>query len=80
MPATTQSEFKIEDLRSRPTDTETLRNLLEAGTPFIPDPKRNGFYEVESGSLVYYIHVSPATGNVLLLAAWSNDAERSGEN
>jgi hypothetical protein len=80
MPATTQREFKIEDLRSRPTDTETLRNLLESGTPFIPDPKRNGFYEVESGSLVYYIHVSPVTGNVFLLAEWPRDAERSGKN
>jgi hypothetical protein len=37
------------------------------------DPKRPDFYEVESGSDVYYIHISPVTGNILLLAAWPKD-------
>jgi hypothetical protein len=80
MPATTPSAIYIEDLRQRPAETETLRNLLEAGVPFIPDPKRNGFYEVESGPLSYYIYVSPATGTILLLAAWPSDAKGSDED
>jgi hypothetical protein len=27
---------------------------------------------VDSGSDTYFIHVSPVTGNILLLAAWKN--------
>jgi hypothetical protein len=70
MPAAIQSEVQIEDLRNQPAELETLRHLLQVGTPFHPDPKRNGFYELESGSLTFYIHVSPGTGKILLLAAW----------
>jgi hypothetical protein len=80
MSATIHREVHIEDLRNQQAETETLRNLIEAGATFIPDPKRTGFYEVASGSLVFYIHVSPVTGNILLLAAWPNDAGRSSDN
>jgi hypothetical protein len=81
MPALIQNEVQIEDLRNQPADIETLRNLLEAGAPLHPDPKRDGFYEVESTSLVFYIHVSPIMGKVLLLAAWSKDRDQeSGED
>jgi len=70
---------QIEDLRNHPAETViTLRDLLAGGATLIPDPKRGGFYEVESGSLVYYIHVSPVTGNVLLLATWLNEGVPAG--
>lgn len=75
MVANINSTAPIEDLRNHPAETVmTLRSLLAGGAMLIPDPKRDGFYEVKSGSLVYYIHVSPVTGNVLLLATWANEA------
>lgn len=64
-------EYEIEDLRNHPREmVTTLQKLLASGACGAPDPKRPGFYEVQSGSLVYYIHVSPVTGKILLLATW----------
>lgn len=74
-------EVQIEDARNHPAETvQALRDILSSGATIIPDPKRRGFYEVPSGSLVYYIHVLPASGNILLLATWPNDAEASRTN
>jgi hypothetical protein len=73
-------EAQIEDPRNHPAETvAALRDILSSGARAIPDPKRRGFYEVQSDSLVYYIHVSPVNGNVLLLATWPHPtlAERS---
>jgi hypothetical protein len=47
-----------------------LRDLLSGGARLVPDPKRQGFYEVTSDSTTYYIRISPVNGNVLLLATW----------
>ncbi len=70
-----ERELEIEDLRNHPTETlMSLRDLLTTGAQAIPDPKRPGFYEVESGSRVYYIYVTPASGKVLLLATWPNES------
>ena len=66
-------EVQIEDPRNHPAETvAALRDILSRGAKTIADPKRRGFYEVQSDSLVYYIHVSPINGNVLLLATWPN--------
>jgi hypothetical protein len=71
---------QIEDLGNHPTETvAALRSLLAGGASTIADPKRRGFYEVESDSAVYYIHVSPVTGNVLLLATWQNEGVPAGQ-
>jgi hypothetical protein len=68
------SEVRIEDPRNHPAETVlALRDILSCGATTIPDPKRRGIYEVRSDSLVYYIHVSPVNGNVLLLATWPNE-------
>lgn len=66
------SELQIEDVRHHPVEmVAMLRNLLCAeGAKVTADPKRAGFYEVESGAVVYYINVSPTSGKILLLAAW----------
>jgi hypothetical protein len=80
MVANLSGKAQIEDLGNHPTETvAALRSLLAGGANTIADPKRNGFYEVESDSAVYYIHVSPVTGKVLLLATWQNDAVPAGE-
>ena len=63
---------EIEDLRKHPAETvEKLRELLATGAPARPDPRRAGFYEVENHSQVFYIHISPVNGKVLLLATWT---------
>ena len=54
---------------------EQLRQLLVSGNPAQPDPRRQNFYEIESKDETYYIHVSPFTGNVVLLARWIRQAE-----
>lgn len=72
-------EAQIEDIGNHSAGVvATLRSLLATGANAVADPKRNGFYEVESDSAVYYIHVSPTTGKVLLLATWQNEAVGSG--
>ncbi len=72
-------EVKIEDLRNHPTEAiNSLRSLLLGGAKVTADPKRTGFYEVESGSLVYYIYSSPTTEKILLLATWPNESVLAG--
>ncbi len=67
-------EQEIEDPRNHSRETiETLRALLASGARVLADPKRPNFYELEHGSEVFYIHLSPVSGNILLLATWSND-------
>jgi hypothetical protein len=75
-------ELNIENLRNHPPETvSALRELLVGGTRVTPDPKRPNFYEIEDDSIVYYIHVFPASGKVLLLATWPNESslERLGK-
>jgi len=81
MVACASTEVQIENLRNHSDETVvSLRSLLAGGATLIPDPKRRGFYELASGSLVYYIHVSPVNGNILLLAVWPNPAGQADAN
>jgi hypothetical protein len=52
-----------------PEAVEELRRLLAQGAPAIPDPHRKGFYDVEDGERVFYVHLAP-NRNVWLLATW----------
>jgi hypothetical protein len=54
---------------------EGLRNLLAAGSHGQSDPTRDHFYQLEDERNAYYIHVSPITGNVILLAKWARQPE-----
>lgn len=70
-----EHELNIEDPRHHsPERVETLRQLLAGGARVEADPKRADFFEVESGSDVYYIHISPISGKIVLLAAWPKDS------
>jgi hypothetical protein len=61
----------IENLGKDTTETvETLRALLAAGAAAHADPHRADFYEIEDAERVYYIHISPVNGHVLLLGSW----------
>lgn len=50
---------------------EDLRHLLLAGGQAERDPRREHFINLEGETSAYYIHISPITGNVMLLAKWS---------
>ena len=63
--------LEIEDLGNHPALTViTLGVLLAGEVDVTPDAKRKDFYEMESGSTVYYIYVSPVTGTISLIATW----------
>lgn len=64
----------IENLRNYPAETVAqLRSLLQAGASAQMDPHRENFYELENGARVFYIHVSPVSGKVWLLACWPKE-------
>ncbi len=58
------SEFAVEE----------LRQLLRKGAQAAPDMRRNHCYDLEGTSASYYIHISPVSGNVILLAKWSRQS------
>jgi hypothetical protein len=63
--------LRIEDLGKHSPATVIGLGLLLAGAPNVtPDPKRKSFYEIDGGRTVYYIHVSPSNGAIMLLATW----------
>ncbi|HXA75920.1 MAG TPA: hypothetical protein VNV41_02200 [Candidatus Acidoferrales bacterium] len=62
----------IEDLGKHSAATVIGLGILLAGPVNVtPDPKRKNFYEVEGGSTVYYIHLSPVRRTIFLLATWA---------
>jgi hypothetical protein len=69
--------LNIKDLGKHSAATVIRLGIILAGTVNVtPDPKRKNFYDVEGGSTVYYIYVSPATGTISLIAIWENMAQR----
>jgi hypothetical protein len=66
----------IDNLRNYPEHlVARLGSLLRDGAAARPDPRRKGFYDVADGDRVFFIHVSPVSGNVWLLASWAVEAE-----
>ena len=71
---------KIEDGRHHgPEVVSELRKLLARGVSAKPDPRRPGVYDVYDGRRVFFIYVSPASGNVTLLATWREESTQQGE-
>lgn len=63
----------IDNIQRYPQEiVDKLRGLLHAGAVAHPDPTRKGFYDVENGTRMFFVHLSP-TGKVLLLASWLKD-------
>jgi hypothetical protein len=66
-----KSDVLIEDLRNHSSDVvDSLKEILADGAYMTPDAKRHGFYEIESETHVYYVHIQETTGKVMLLATW----------
>jgi hypothetical protein len=49
---------------------EELEELLRSGGTALPDPKREGFYDIENLERKFFIHISSTNGRVALLATW----------
>lgn len=65
------NDLVIENLGHYPAENvEKLRAMLAAGALAHADQRRENFYEIENGARVYWIHVSPVSGHVVLLAVW----------
>lgn len=63
----------ITSVRTRPRELVTeLRSLLAEGAEARPDARRKNIYELDGGPRVFYIHISPASRRVTLLAVWDN--------
>lgn len=66
----------IEDPRGHsPEIVERLRQALASGAPAIPEARRPGFFEVHADEHVFYIHISPVTQRITLLATWACEPE-----
>jgi hypothetical protein len=67
---------RIENPRNyEPCTIESLRSVLAAGNEAQRDPQRANFYEVDGDGETYYVHISPVSGNVVLLARWLRQAQ-----
>jgi len=71
-----KQQVEIEDLRNHGLEAVmTLKKILACEGSVFPDPKRAGFYEVESRSSVFYIYAPRLNGKVILLATWPKQNE-----
>jgi hypothetical protein len=52
--------------------TNRLAELLARGVTARVDSQRDGFFEVTDGNQVFYVHISPVSPAILLLAIWSH--------
>lgn len=70
------AELKIEDPRGHSPETlRRLRQALASGIPADPDTRRPNFFEIHAEDQVFYVHISPLTQRITLLATWSREAE-----
>ena len=70
------ADSRIEDPRGHsPEILQRLRQALVSGAPAVPESRRPGFFEVHADEHVFYIHISPLTQSITLLATWSCERE-----
>jgi hypothetical protein len=61
----------VDNLRNYPAENiRELEELLLTGVSASPDPKRKGFYDLETHERTFFIQISSITGRVVLLATW----------
>jgi hypothetical protein len=74
-------EVAIEDLGGHPAEAlHGLRACLSRKPQLLQDPKRKNLFEVQGCSSVYYIHISPVSGKISLLATWPDEPARGDSN
>lgn len=73
------AQSRIEDPRNYGPDiVSELRGLLMAGKCAHRDPRRLHLYELEAGQSTFYIHISPVSGDIMLLARWQMSSAVNG--
>jgi hypothetical protein len=66
-----EQQPSIDNLQNYPAEVvDQLGKLLVEGVSARQDPRRKNFYDVEDADRAFFIHLSPLTGKVILLAAW----------
>ena len=69
-----ERNIQIEDAGRHSSATMIrLQRLLSTGPKMVPDPKREHFFEVPAEPCVFYVHVSPISGKISLLAVWGSE-------
>jgi hypothetical protein len=77
--------IRIENARLYPAATvDQLRTALSNGAVLQPNAARRNFYDLDIEGRTYFIYVSPASGNITLIATWerkrpSADATTDGQ-
>src|SRR5712664_3364905 len=67
----------VDNLRNYPAEIiKEPEELLLSGGSALPDPKREGFYDLENYERTFFIQISSITGKVVLLATWRKSAFR----
>jgi hypothetical protein len=70
------SESTIENPRGHSPETlRRLREALSSAAPAVADVRRPHFFEVQADEQVFYVHISPLSQKVTLLATWSREPE-----
>jgi hypothetical protein len=63
--------LSIDNLNNYPVEVVSqLEKLLASGVEARLDPNRKNFYDVKDLGRGFFIHASPRSGNVMLLATW----------
>jgi len=61
----------IDNLRNYPQEiVDRLARALREGAVAQADPRRKDFYDLSDGDRSFFIHISPVSGHVWLLASW----------
>jgi hypothetical protein len=67
-----RENIRIENARLYPSViVDQLRIALSNGAALHADESRRDFYELCTGLHTYFIYVSPASGNITLIATWA---------
>jgi hypothetical protein len=67
-----RENIRIENARLYPSAiVDQLRIVLLNGVELHPDESRRYFYELCTGLRTYFIYISPASGNITLIATWA---------
>jgi len=74
-----RKDVPIEDLGSHSAAAlKGLRACLAAQPKLMRDPKRGNLFELQGCTSVYYIHISPVSGKISLLATWPSEPALDG--
>ena len=67
-----RENVRIENARLYPSEVvDRLYTALSNGAELYANESRTNFYDLNAEGHTYFIYISPATGNVTLIATWA---------